>query len=712
MDANPFRSARAYLNYSPGAKWGALVCSALAPLCVALLFPLLFLFTDLLVSRGRVPEYGELPPARQAAFRDEWDAGLGGQDPAVHDAYTRLVAGRPETLTEDTVWATRWYAATHARFSIQVSPEAADLYIPLQPADPNYLQSPARQRLGVLSLVARERTAWPGSLVAGFARQNPWSWRPDASGSANVPYLTGLLALAVVLLLARGLLLNGAAYWSARATIEAANRLRRALYNHGYRLAAVAVKPDAQAEVGELVSRRVEQVEEGLLLWLTSAIRRPVMIVLLLALLLSVQPWLTVCLLLLGAAVWVVAGQAAAWYRRDARAADRRADARLDLMRESLSQVQLGKAYLMERFSQTRFERHLADLTRSVWRRRRGETFSKPTLLTIVCLVGLTMLYLAARVVLAGEMSPAGLAVKGAALATLLYAVSRWLTARARIARARGAAADVAEFLDRRADTGQPMDAEFLQPMSKKLEFQSVTLREPGTGRMLLEDVSLTIPAGTTAAVVFTDPDEAHALAHLITRFVDPTGGEIRIDGKNVRWVTFESVRTQVAPVLERSTTFTDTVANNIGCGDPGFSLPQIIEAAKVAHAHQFVQRLPYGYETLIGDGGVSLTPGQRYRIALARAILRDPSLLVIEEPAEPLDADSLVLIDDAVSRFQSARTVIFLARRPSTVRAADRVYVLQGGKIVAAGSHDELIAGSELYRALHFRQGLTAASP
>src|SRR5205823_1538618 len=161
----------------------------------------------------------------------------------------------------------------------------------------------------------------------------------------------------------RGALLYGAAYWSTRATIAASTRMRRTLYNHAYRLSAVAVKPEAQAEVGELVARRVEQIQEGLYLWLTASVRRPVLIAL---------------LVLLAAAVWLVAGQLAAWYRHDARSAERRAAARLDLMRESLAQVQLGKAYLMERFSQARFERHLADLSRSVWRQRRGEAFSRP----------------------------------------------------------------------------------------------------------------------------------------------------------------------------------------------------------------------------------------------------------------------------------------------------------------------------------------------
>jgi ABC-type multidrug transport system fused ATPase/permease subunit len=707
VDTNPFAQARAYLNYTPLARWGSVVSSILASVCLVLLFPVLFLFVDLLTWHGRVPAYTSLPQNRQKAFREEWDAGFADKtkaDEVVHKL-------RPAGLTADLgtlEWEWRWQATNYAALESKVNHEAAEAYLPLDTPGKGY---PSPNGLGVLGTVARERTRWTGSVLGWFAGWNPWAWRPGDNGSANIPYLTGLFLIALFLMVVRGVLLNLASYWAAVATVEAATRLRRTIYKHGYRLGALAVKPDAQDEAADLITRRVEQVQDGLHAHLIGVPRAAVLTGLLTVLLLLGHFWLTVALLVLAVVVWLLAGQAAAWYRRDARLADRRAAARLGMMRESFSVMPLVKAYLMERYAQNRFERHLSDLSRSVWRRNRGETFSRPTLLAIVSLAAVAMLYLAGRVVLAGEMSVAGLVVKAAGLGVLVWGLNRWIAARVRIGRARAAAADVFEFLDRRGDGGQAMDAEFLQPMAKKLEFVGVSLREAGTGRMVLEDVSFALPAGSRAALVFTDPDEAHAVAHLLTRFAEPTGGEIRIDGKNTRWVTSESIRTQVALVMESGTTFTDTVANNIGCGEPGFTLPQIIEAAKVAHAHQFVQRLPYGYETLIGDGGSVLKPGERFRIALARAVLRDPSLVVIEEPAEPLDADSLVLIDDAITRIQPGRTLLFLARRPSTVKSADRVFVLTNGKLAAAGSHEELINGSELYRLLHFKQTLTATA-
>jgi ATP-binding cassette, subfamily B, bacterial len=145
----------------------------------------------------------------------------------------------------------------------------------------------------------------------------------------------------------------------------------------------------------------------------------------------------------------------------------------------------------------------------------------------------------------------------------------------------------------------------------------------------------------------------------------------------------------------QNSLVFNDTVANNIGCGDPSFTLPQIIEAAKLAHAHQFIQRLPYGYETPIGELGHSLRPGEQFRIALARAILRDPS--------EHLDDDTKDLVDDTLDRVLPGKTVIYLPHRMSTLRECDKIYLLHNGRIVAAGEHRELVADSELYRHLYY---------
>ena len=698
----PFRAARAYLNQRPLAVAVALVSSLAAALCVVALLPLGYLGVDLLDTRGRVAAYADLPAVQQAAFRDDWAAGVGTR-PGVVERLAQLKVAPLSDRPAAADWEVRHAVAVHDDLARLVNPAAADAYFPPDSA-------PAVDELGVLATVARQRHNVGGRVLGWFASWNPWTWRPSGPDSANAAYLTGLLGLALALVALRGLFLNLQATCATAAVLAAGTRMRRALYTHAQRLTGVAVRPDEQAHVGTLVAEKVDRVEDGLSASLAGAVRGPVLVAGLLGLMLLGHVWLSVALVCAAATVWLVAGQVAAYYRRDVRLAERGAASRLAVMRESFATMTLSKAYLMERFSQTRFERQLSDLGRSVARRQRGETFSRPTLVTVVTLAAILTAYYAGRVALAGDLTLAGLALKLGTLAVLVYAVTRWTAALARVRGAGHAAAEVFEFLDRRADVAQAVDAEFLQPLVKRLDLHDVSLREPGTGRMVLEKVSLSIPAGTTAALV-GDRAESLAVAHLLTRFAEPTGGEVRVDGKNTRWVTPESIRTQVALVLEHALTFTDTVANNIGCGDAGFTLPRVIEAAKLSHAHQFIQRLPYGYETPIGGPGHALTAGERFRIALARAILRDPSVLVIEEPAETLDADSLVLIDDTLARVKAGRTVLFLARRAATVMTADQVFVLKDGKLAASGKHADLLQDSELYRVLHFKQSLAAGT-
>jgi ATP-binding cassette subfamily B protein len=279
------------------------------------------------------------------------------------------------------------------------------------------------------------------------------------------------------------------------------------------------------------------------------------------------------------------------------------------------------------------------------------------------------------------------------------------LDSRRYVRRGRQAAGAVFKFLDRPGEVGQVVGAEFLPPLGDRLEFDNVSLKEPGTGRALLQRVSLTIKAGERVALVGPDDMEKHALVYLIPRFLDPSSGEIRIDQHNLRWVTIDSLRAQIAIVLQHNLVFNDTVANNIGCGEPSYTLPRIIEAAKIAHAHQFIQKLPKGYETLIGELGQTLTIGEHFRIALARASLRDPALFIIEEPYQILDEENKALLDDTFNRILPGRTVIFLPHRVSTIRSCHRVFLLHNGQLEAAGDHREMLSQSELYRHLQYME-------
>jgi ATP-binding cassette subfamily B protein len=289
-------------------------------------------------------------------------------------------------------------------------------------------------------------------------------------------------------------------------------------------------------------------------------------------------------------------------------------------------------------------------------------------------LCALVLLFVAGVIVLHGQTAVPSVVALAMALVGLYRPLEGWLESRRLVRRGRESAAHVFKFLERRGEVGQVVGAEFLPPLARQIEFDNVSLREPGGGRMLLEEVTLTIPAGQRVGLVGTDDLEKHALVYLIPRLLDPTSGEIRIDQHNLRWVTLDSLRAQTGIVLMHNLVFHDSVANNIGCGDSAYTLPQIIEAAKVAHAHHFIQKLPQGYETPIGELGQAA-----------------------------LDEDTKSLLDDTLTRVLPGRTAIFLPHRISSLRSCDRLHLLHKGRLVASGTHKELLGGNPLYRHLHY---------
>lgn len=715
MDTHALQRLRADFVKSPSARWGAIVSSVGSAVTYALLLLLLYLFVDLLVWRGEIPTYAHLSAVRKREFAEEWErrpvedrraavGRIGWPEPRAE----RLVAANDEelkrlaTLPRDEhlfadEWEARWRAGAYLALRDRVGQGAADAFL-LPPAAENPEDRPHN---GILSLIVRERNRWVGPLLGRLAAWNAWAWAPGPSGSANVNYLTGLFILAFALALVRAVLVNALAYLSAAVTLDTVTRLRRAIYFHTYRLGSLTTQSLGTAEPAELLTRRVEEVGEAVRARLTTAFGAPVMLVLLVALILLVNFWLALSFLALAGLVWLVGGQVAAHFRREARLGERQAGAALALLRESMAIFRLVKCFQMERFNQTRVERQLSESARANWRRLRGSSMAGPLLVSAGLLTGVALLYLAARAVLAGGLSVAGLAVMAVALVSLAAPIAGLFDYAARLRHGRAAAAAIFEFLDRRGEAAEAADAEFLPALTTRLEFRGVTLKDPATGRRLLDNVSFAVPANAKVAVVGPSAEEKHALVYMIPRFLDPNAGEIRIEDKNIRWVTHESLRAQVALVMLDDLTFTDTVANNIGVGSQEYTLPQVIEAAKLAHAHQFIERLPYGYETLVGPAGHSLTPGERFRIALARALLRDPSILVIEEPVGPIDEDTLALLDDTVARVSAGRTIIFLAQRLSTLRNVNRVFLLKDGHLEASGSHGDLWRENDHYRRL-----------
>jgi ATP-binding cassette subfamily B protein len=721
MDNTAFARARKYLHYHPVAEGVAISSSVLTALLFFGLILLLALFVDLVVNRGEVPNYLEAPPAQRTAFHqdmtlpEEADLAVPLKQRAARtleklgltDAeLRRWFAGDAVEQLSYRERALLWYVDVAHDLNDAVGPEASDRLlegvrknIALRHSVDAAITQPVGD-LGLLSLVVRTHGTLLGRLVALLAAWNSWTW-----ADGNMPFLFGLFGLALLLAAVRFGTLFLSNYSAAVATLAAVTRLRRAVYYHANRLGTLALSPGGPAEAVGAASNNLDAIHEALYRWLTVLFREPVKAALLLLFALVINFWLAMAFLLFAVLVWMVGDQVASVLRRQARAARTRAARELSLLEESMTLPRLVKGYLMEAFNQTRVERHLAAYVDSQRVRYRNQAIYRPLFALLGLFATLILLLAAGYIVLNGELGVAGALVVATALVCLYWPVRALLETRRTLRHGRDGARALFAFLERPGGIGQAIEAEFLPPLSRAIEFDKVSLQEPGNGRKLLRGVSLRIEAGQRVALVGPDPAEKQALVSLVPRFLDPTGGEVRIDGKNLRWVTLDSLRTQMALVLQPSPVFNDTVANNIGCGDPAYNLQRIIDAAKTAHAHQFIQRLPQGYETPIGTMGHALNASEMYRIALARAILRDPALYIIEEPATPLDDDTKALIDDTMQRILPGRTVIFLPQRLSTIRNCDQVVLLYQGRIEATGEHRELLSTSDLYKHLQYLQ-------
>ena len=250
-----------------------------------------------------------------------------------------------------------------------------------------------------------------------------------------------------------------------------------------------------------------------------------------LIIILLVNFWLAVSFLLLAALVWLIGGQVAAHFRREARLGSKQSESSLALLVESLGLLRLVKCFQMERFNQARVERQLAESGRSGWRKLRGDALSRPLLGAVALLAAVALLYLAGRSVLSGEFTVAGLVVMAAALLSLGPPIAAWVDSRLRLRRGREAAEAIVEFLSRRGEPAEAADAEYLPPMTTRIEFRGIGLQEPGTGRALLENVTFGVLLGASRSSALTR-SRSCSLVYLIPRFLDPTSGEIRIEDK------------------------------------------------------------------------------------------------------------------------------------------------------------------------------------
>ena len=371
----------------------------------------------------------------------------------------------------------------------------------------------------------------------------------------------------------------------------------------------------------------------------------------------------------------------------------------LERMAEGLKKNRIVTGFGMEQAEHEQFQNNL-----NQYRERCKQVLNQQNIrlwirrVLLLLLVVVPAAFLVTHIIRDGSIDvSAGLLIVGC-LYFFSLAITRFENVHAFRAEGDVHAAEVTSFINHVPLVSQAPGAGFLEPMSRSLVFDQIVF-SPTTYPGLIRGLDLRIGFGETIALLSLQRESAFALSSMIPRFVDPDQGQILIDGRDTRLATLESLRAESIMVCGNDPVFNATVLENITCGQNDITRQQALDAAKLVHADQFVRTLPKGYETLLGEHGAALDRGQIFRLSLARAIVRQPAILIVEEPDIAMDAATKTLLDDAYQRISGNRTLIFLPTRLSTVKKCSRIVLIHEGKIAVDGVHEQLVRTSDLYR-------------
>lgn len=372
------------------------------------------------------------------------------------------------------------------------------------------------------------------------------------------------------------------------------------------------------------------------------------------------------------------------------------------ILHETIEGNRVVKAFGMEHYEEGRFRSAAQRLFRSNLRYVRQQAVTSPLIEVFGALTIVGLLTYARRQVILDQMTAGQFTTFIVALLMLYQPIKRLNGIYNIFQQALGSSQRVFEYLAHPHDVAERPDAAEMPPFAHDIVFEGVGFHYPGhEHEPTLTDIDLTVNAGEVVAIVGPSGAGKSTLLNLIPRFFDPSAGSIRIDGKDIKTLTLASVRSQTAVVTQETFLFDETVFSNIAYGQPNTPCEDVERAADAAIASEFIEAMPDGYQTNLGERGYRLSGGQRQRISIARALLKDAPILLLDEATSHLDTESEMLVQDALSNLMKDRTVIVVAHRLSTIRSADKIVVVEAGKIVDIGKHDELLQTSSVYQRL-----------
>lgn len=534
--------------------------------------------------------------------------------------------------------------------------------------------------------------AWLAGRVAGYI------------GQGNVVAIAQLAGFSAIIFLIRGTVQYSQDALMAKAALKIALDLRKQVYAHLQRLNLSYFETAKTGDLSYRLTEDIDRIGEVINKVFHQFVPCVLQLIVVLGYMFYLNWQLTLASLILAPLMALLIG----WFGEQLLTFSRRSQNRISnlsaLLTEVFSGIRLVQAFAAEEYEVQRFGKE-AEYNRQakyLAERIKALQFVVVGFLEAMCV--LLLFFLGGWQISQGNLTGAEFVSYVAAVALLIDPISLLTSNYNEFKQGQASSDRIFELLEIQPTVLENFDAIELPPVTGKVEYRNVSFAYDSS-KIVLENMNLLAMPGETIALVGASGAGKTTLLNLLLRFYDPQAGKVLIDGVDIQTVTLRSLRRQIGIVPQETILFSGTIAQNIAFGQNEFDVEAVEMAAKVANAHQFITQLTQGYQTWVGERGVNLSGGQRQRIAIARAVLLNPRILILDEATSALDSESEALVQEALDRIMKDRTVFIIAHRLATVRRADRILVLEQGKIVESGTHEELLAAGLRYARFYAQQ-------
>ena len=551
---------------------------------------------------------------------------------------------------------------------------------------------------GAVEVVAKPEFSFTSDYLMGYLN---WFMSSLIASGGKYHALVFMCLLLLAAFFFRNLGCFFACYFMANVRVGAVHDLRRDVYNKILILPLSFYHSRQKGDTIARITTDVQEVEVSILNYLEMLIKDPLTILFFFLFMVTLSPKLTLFVILVLPVAGLLIGKVGKMLKKESKEGQTKLAGIISTVEETISGLRIIKAFNAIRYSEDKFEEQNSDYTKVLRGIHRKRDMSSPMSEFLSSAVVILVLWFGGKLILGG-----GNHIDASSFISYIVVFSQIITPAKsfsqgyyNVQKGIASAERIFEILDAEEVITEKENAIEIKDFKDSIEYKDVHF---SYGKdEVLKGIDLKIPKGKFVALVGESGGGKSTMADLLPRFYEVGSGCVSIDGHDIRDYKIGDLRGLMGVVSQETILFNDTVFNNIAFGMKDISKEQVIEAAKIANAHEFIMELEHGYDTRIGDRGMNLSGGQRQRLSIARAVLKNPTILILDEATSSLDTESERLVQDALSKVMSQRTSIVIAHRLSTIQHADEIVVLQKGHIIERGKHDDLIALGGVYKKL-----------